>query len=166
VLVAGDNLINQKIAARLLEKAGHTVTVGVDGRAAWAAWRKQGFDLVLMDMQMPPLNGFACTTAIRALEEPSGRRTPIVALTAHALKGCDQRCLYAGMDGYISKPMRPDELLAAIHRVTVAAAEPPRGMNRTARGLYDATLSVHYGDAPRDAPGAPVPSAAGRNPNT
>jgi signal transduction histidine kinase/CheY-like chemotaxis protein len=123
VLVAEDNLINQKIAARLLEKAGHSVTVASDGREALAAWRKQPFDLVLMDIQMPHLNGFECTAAIRAIEERAGGRVPILALTAHALKGYDQRCLEAGMDGYVSKPMRPEELMAAIHRVTVATVE-------------------------------------------
>ncbi len=123
VLVAEDNLINQKIAARLLEKAGHKVTVASDGREALAAWRRQGFDLVLMDIQMPHLNGFECTAAIRAIEEQTGGRVPILALTAHALKGYDQRCLEAGMDGYVSKPMRAEELMAAIHRVTVTAPE-------------------------------------------
>ena len=78
-----------------------------------------------MDIQMPHLNGFECTAAIRALEEPTGGRVPILALTAHALKGYDRRCLDAGMDGYISKPMRPEELLAAIHRVTAAACTRP-----------------------------------------
>ncbi len=124
VLVAEDNPINQKIAARLLEKAGHKVTVANDGREALAAWRKQPFDLVLMDIQMPHLNGFECVAAIRAIEEQSGGRVPILALTAHALKGYDQRCLEAGMDGYISKPMRADQLFDAIHRVTVTAREP------------------------------------------
>ena len=124
VLVAEDNLINQKITARLLEKAGHRVTVAGDGREALAAWRQQQFDVVLMDIQMPHLNGFECTAAIRALEEPTGGRVPILALTAHALKGYDQRCLDAGMDGYISKPMRPEELLGAIHRVTAGEPSP------------------------------------------
>jgi len=120
VLVAEDNIINQKIAARLLEKAGHRVTVANDGREALAAWRQQRFDLVLMDIQMPHLNGFECTAAIRAIEEQAGGRVPILALTAHAITGYDQRCIEAGMDGYISKPMRPVELMAAIHRVTQA----------------------------------------------
>ncbi len=122
ILVAEDNLINQKIAARVLEKAGHEVMVASDGREALAAWRKQVFDLVLMDIQMPHLNGFECTAAIRATEEPGGKRVPILALTAHALNGYDRRCLEAGMDGYISKPMRAEELLAAIHRVTLVEA--------------------------------------------
>ncbi len=124
VLVAEDNSINQKIVARLLEKAGHKVTVASDGREALAAWRSQPFDLVLMDVQMPHLNGFECTAAIRAIEEQTGGRVPILALTAHALNGYDQRCLDAGMDGYLSKPMRADQLFEAIHRVTVGAAEP------------------------------------------
>jgi signal transduction histidine kinase/CheY-like chemotaxis protein len=124
VLVAEDNLINQKITTRWLEKAGHRVTVAGDGREALAAWRQQAFDVVLMDIQMPHLNGFECTAAIRALEEPTRGRVPILALTAHALKGYDQRCLDAGMDGYISKPMRLEELLAVIHRVTVGDPSP------------------------------------------
>jgi CheY-like chemotaxis protein len=124
ILVAEDNLINQKIAARLLEKVGHEVTVASDGREALAAWHKQTFDLVLMDIQMPHLNGFECTAAIRAAEEPGARRVPIIALTAHALNGYDRRCLEAGMDGYVSKPMRVEELLATIQRVTMAEAEP------------------------------------------
>jgi len=125
ILVAEDNLINQKITVRLLEKAGHRVTVASDGREALAAWREKPFDVVLMDIQMPHLNGFECTAAIRALEEPTGGRVPILALTAHALKGYDRRCLDAGMDGYISKPMRPEELMAAIHRVTAGGLNQP-----------------------------------------
>jgi len=74
---------------------------------------------------MPHLNGFECTAAIRALEEPTGSRVLILALTAHALKGYDRRCLDAGMDGYISKPMRPEELMAAIHRVTAGGVSQP-----------------------------------------
>ncbi len=85
---------------------------------------QQPFDVVLMDIQMPHLNGFECTAAIRAIEEQAGGRVPILALTAHAIKGYDKRCLEAGMDGYISKPMRAAELMAAIHRVTVAGVEP------------------------------------------
>jgi len=125
ILVAEDNLINQKITVRLLEKAGHRVTVASDGREALAAWREKPFDVVLMDIQMPHLNGFECTEAIRALEEPTGGRVPILALTAHALKGYDRRCLDVGMDVYISKPMRPEELMAAIHRVTAGGVSQP-----------------------------------------
>jgi signal transduction histidine kinase/ActR/RegA family two-component response regulator len=124
ILVAEDNLINQKIAARVLEKAGYEVTVAGDGREALAAWHKQAFDLVLMDIQMPHLNGFECTAAIRAAEKPGAKRVPILALTAHALNGYDLRCLDAGMDGYVSKPMRAEALLAAIHRVIMAECEP------------------------------------------
>jgi signal transduction histidine kinase/CheY-like chemotaxis protein len=122
VLVAEDNPINQRIAARVLEKAGYEVMVASDGREALAVWHKQVFDLVLMDIQMPHLNGFECTAAIRATEAPGARRVPILALTAHALNGYDRRCLEAGMDGYVSKPMRAEELLAAIQRVTLVEA--------------------------------------------
>jgi len=123
VLIAEDNLINQKIAARLLEKAGHCVTVAADGREALAAWRAHPFDLVLMDIQMPNLNGFECTAAIRAVEETNGGHTPIVALTAHAVQGYEQRCLNAGMDGYVSKPMRLEELMEVIRRVATRAPD-------------------------------------------
>ncbi|HKW99324.1 MAG TPA: ATP-binding protein [Bryobacteraceae bacterium] len=120
VLLAEDNPINQRITARLLEKVGHAVTVANDGREALAAWREQVFDVVLMDVQMPNLNGFECTAAIRLHEERNGGHIPILALTAHALKGYDQRCFDAGMDGYIPKPLRPDDLFAAIDRVMLA----------------------------------------------
>ena len=122
ILVAEDNPINQKITARLLEKAGHTVEVANDGREALAIWRQQPFDLILMDVQMPHLNGFECTAAIRSAEEGS-RHVPILALTAHALNGYDRRCLDAGMDGYLSKPVRAETLLEAIQRVRPTPAE-------------------------------------------
>ncbi len=125
ILVAEDNPINQKITARLLEKAGHSVKVANDGREALAIWRQQPFDLILMDVQMPYLNGFECTAAIRSAEDGS-RHIPIVALTAHALNGYDRRCLDAGMDGYVSKPVRAETLLEAIQRVTQTPAELAR----------------------------------------
>jgi signal transduction histidine kinase/ActR/RegA family two-component response regulator len=127
ILVAEDNTINQKITAKLLENAGHWVKVVADGRQALAAWREQPFDLVLMDVQMPHLNGFECTAAIRSLEESMGGHVPILALTAHALTGYDRRCLDAGMDGYVSKPMRAEELLTAIYRATLATGVGPVG---------------------------------------
>jgi PAS domain S-box-containing protein len=110
VLVAEDNAVNQRLATRLLEKRGHRVTVSGNGREAIEALANQTFDLVLMDVQMPEMDGFEATAAIREKEKHSGAQIPIIALTAHAMKGDRERCLAAGMDGYLSKPIRSQEL--------------------------------------------------------
>jgi CheY-like chemotaxis protein len=117
VLLAEDNLINQKLGLRLLEKQGHSVVVVADGAQALEALQRETFDLVLMDVQMPHLDGLEATAAIRAQEQGTGRHLPIVAMTAHAMKGDRERCLDAGMDDYIAKPIQPAELMAAISRV-------------------------------------------------
>ena len=117
ILLAEDNAVNQKVATRILEKNGHSVVVAKDGREAVAllsAEAFKGFDVVLMDIQMPEMDGFEATAKIRESTELSGIHVPIIAMTAHAMKGDEQRCLEAGMDGYISKPVRADELFAAI----------------------------------------------------
>jgi signal transduction histidine kinase/DNA-binding response OmpR family regulator len=114
ILLAEDNAVNQRIASRLLEKRGHSVTVASNGREAIDLLHKQAFDLVLMDVQMPEMDGFEATAAIRAKERASGRHVPILAMTAHAMKGDKERCLAAGMDGYVTKPFKPAALLAAI----------------------------------------------------
>jgi CheY-like chemotaxis protein len=106
--------VNRKVAQRLLEKAGHTVTVAVDGVEAVAAYQAREFDLVLMDIQMPGLDGFAATAAIRAAEARNGKHIPIVAMTAHAMKGDQERCLAAGMDRYVAKPIHGPALLDLI----------------------------------------------------
>jgi CheY-like chemotaxis protein len=110
VLVAEDNAVNQRLAARLLEKRGHRVTMTANGREALEAIEKQTYDLVLMDVQMPEMDGFEATAAIREGEKQSGTRLPIIALTAHAMTGDRERCLAAGMDGYLSKPIATREL--------------------------------------------------------
>jgi len=110
VLLAEDNLVNQRLGMRLLEKRGHSVVVAGNGRETLAAFESGGFDLILMDLQMPEMDGFEATTAIRERERESGNRVPIVALTAHAMKGDREKCLAAGMDGYLTKPIRPVEL--------------------------------------------------------
>ena len=122
ILLAEDNVVNQKVAARLLEKRGHTVVVVGNGKAALAALDGAGpgsarFDLVLMDVQMPEMDGFEATGLIRERETSTGAHLPIIAMTAHAMKGDEERCLAAGMDGYTSKPVQVEELFATIDRV-------------------------------------------------
>jgi CheY-like chemotaxis protein len=117
VLLAEDGLVNQKVAVILLEKRGHSVVVANNGREAVDALfgpAAEPFDLVLMDMQMPVLDGLAATQEIRHTESKSGGHIAIVAMTASAMKGDRERCLEAGMDDYLSKPIRPDELYAMV----------------------------------------------------
>jgi CheY-like chemotaxis protein len=120
LLLAEDNPVNQKLAVRLLEKKGHTVVVAGDGVEAVRAVADQPFDLVLMDVQMPEMDGFDATAAIRARERGTGRHVPILAMTAYAMKGDRERCLAAGMDGYVSKPIQPRELWQAIEALVPA----------------------------------------------
>jgi signal transduction histidine kinase/DNA-binding response OmpR family regulator len=110
VLLAEDNLVNQRLAVRLLEKRGHRVVVAGNGREALQALEKDSFDLVFMDVQMPEMDGLEATAAIRERETRSGLHQPIIALTAHAMKGDREKCLAGGMDGYLTKPIRPQEL--------------------------------------------------------
>jgi CheY-like chemotaxis protein len=117
ILIAEDNVVNQRLVARLLEKQGHRVVVVDNGLAALAALAQQPFDLVLMDVQMPEMDGLETTTAIRVQEQKSGRHLPIIALTSHAVQGDQERCFAAGVDAYISKPMKVDELYTAIDRL-------------------------------------------------
>jgi PAS domain S-box-containing protein len=114
ILLAEDNEINQEVAVALLQKHGHSVTVAENGLKAISAWEKKEFDLILMDVQMPEMGGFEATAAIREREAQQGLRIPIFALTAHAMKGDRERCLAAGMDGYLTKPIQMREFLAAI----------------------------------------------------
>ena len=114
ILLAEDNAVNQTLAIRLLEKRGYSVIVASNGRAAVEAFENNQFDVVLMDIQMPEMNGFEATAAIRAKEKLTGGHIPIIAMTAHALKGDQERCISAGMDGYVSKPIRTSELFSTI----------------------------------------------------
>ena len=117
ILLAEDNAINQTITTRMLRKVGHSVAVASNGREALASWQDGDFELVLMDIQMPLMDGFECTAAIRLCDQRRSTHTPIIAITAHALKGDEERCLAAGMDGYLAKPMRSEDLYAVIARV-------------------------------------------------
>jgi PAS domain S-box-containing protein len=114
ILLAEDNATNQLLAVTLLEKEGHAVTVAGNGKEALAALAKDSFDVVLMDMQMPEMDGFEATAHIRAAEQGTGRHIPVIALTAHAMKGDRERCLEAGMDGYVTKPVQAKELYQAL----------------------------------------------------
>jgi PAS domain S-box-containing protein len=149
ILLAEDNPVNQRVAQKILEKRGHTVVIADDGRAALEMWQQDAFDLILMDVQMPDMDGFEATAAIRAREEgvaqphpvhsvhpvhteehphradhhPPSAHIPIVAMTAHAMKGDRERCLAAGMDDYVSKPLEAEDLLSVIDRLVSPAAE-------------------------------------------
>ena len=116
--------MNQKLAIRLLEKAGHRVTLASTGREARRGLGRSpaspGFDVVLMDIQMPEMDGMEATAAIRKREKDSGRHVPILAMTAHAMRGDKERYLAGGMDGYISKPIHPADLFAEIERCLAA----------------------------------------------
>ncbi len=128
VLVADDSAINRSVAQSLLERRGHQVTVAVDGEQAVSLWKQHDIDIILMDAQMPKLDGVEATRSIRMAESKLDRRTPIVAMTAHAMRGDREKYLASGMDGYISKPFRPIEMFELVetlglqrNRETVAA---------------------------------------------
>jgi two-component system, sensor histidine kinase and response regulator len=125
VLLADDNRTNQRLVELLLEKDRHEVTSVSTGREAVAKAAEQPFDLILMDVQMPGMDGFEATAAIRERERGSGAHTPIVAMTAHAMAGDREKCLAAGMDQYLSKPIRPDDLAATIATLIPAGRIPP-----------------------------------------
>jgi PAS domain S-box-containing protein len=123
ILLAEDNVVNQRLAIRLLEKQGHIMSLAQNGHEADAALKAGGFDLVLMDIQMPEMNGLEVATLVRERELTTGGHLPIIAMTAHAMKGDRERCFEAGMDGYVSKPIQSAELFQAIARVIRAAKE-------------------------------------------
>jgi len=122
ILLAEDNAVNQKLAVRLLEKQGHSAAVVGTGRAALEAHEQQEFDLILMDVQMPEMDGLEATRAIREREKSQGKHLPIIAMTAHAMSGDRERCLAAGMDGYVPKPISGQELAKEINRVRISVS--------------------------------------------
>jgi two-component system, sensor histidine kinase and response regulator len=117
ILVADDNEINRSVATRMLRRKGHRVQTAVNGREAVQAYGREVFDLILMDVQMPELDGFDATAQIRALEKQTGRRVGIVAMTAHAMTGDRERCLAAGMDGYVAKPVDKGRVVCCSDKV-------------------------------------------------
>ena len=124
VLLAEDGVVNQHVARGLLERAGHTVVLAEDGIEAVAAYRREPFDLVLMDLHMPGMDGLEATAAIRLYETETGKRTPIVAMTAAALQEDRSRCLDAGMDNYLSKPVDASEFFGLLQQYTPADGPP------------------------------------------
>ena len=117
ILLAEDNVVNQKLAVRLLERRGFEVQVAGNGREVLSILRDQEFDAILMDGQMPFMTGFEVTETIRRQEQGTDRHIPIIAMTAHAMKGDRERCLAAGMDDYIAKPVHSKDLYDALERV-------------------------------------------------
>jgi CheY-like chemotaxis protein len=117
ILLAEDNVINQKLASALLGKAGHEVVMVENGRDAVSECEKGPFDVVLMDVQMPLMDGFEATACIRKLSDRRKSETPIIALTAHALPGYREKCLKAGMNGYLTKPIDPAKLMKLLDGV-------------------------------------------------
>jgi CheY-like chemotaxis protein len=120
ILVAEDNPVNQKVAVSVLQKRGHIVTVAPDGKRALEVLECETFDLILMDIQMPEMNGFEATFVIREKEKITGGHIPIIALTAHAMRADQERCREAGMDGYISKPIQIKELIQKVEEAASA----------------------------------------------
>jgi two-component system sensor histidine kinase/response regulator len=135
ILLAEDNPVNQKLAIKQLEKQGHTTSVAENGQLALEAWQAGDFDLILMDMMMPEMDGLEATRRIRETELAAGqnRRIPIIAMTANAMTGDRERCLEAGMDGYVSKPVKPEALFMEIQRVLKSDTKHPAQDNQPNR---------------------------------
>jgi two-component system sensor histidine kinase/response regulator len=150
ILLAEDNLVNQKLAVRLLEKRGHHVTVASTGRQALLALERASYDLVLMDVQMPEMDGIEATIILREKEKLSGQRQAVVAMTALVMKGDRERCMAAGMDGYLTKPIRPQELddvldtYVARERTEIPVAKPSDSLEESV--LKDELLERIDGD--------------------
>ena len=151
ILLAEDNLVNRRLAVRMLEKRGHVVLVAGNGREVLETLKNQAIDLVLMDVQMPELDGLETTAAIRKGEKGTGRHLPIVAMTAHAMKGDRERCLTAGMDGYVSKPVKAEQLFKTIEEIVAsgAGAAAVAGGVPPPDGVLDADLALARLDGDR-----------------
>jgi two-component system, sensor histidine kinase and response regulator len=148
ILLAADDSVNQKLLVRLLENRGHSVVVVPNGREALAALTRDQFDLILMDVQMPEMDGVQATAAIRQKEQQTSTRLPIIAMTARARGEDEERCRNAGMDGYISKPIRADELLAVVEGLlpATALAEVTEPMDEDPAAVFDWTAALSYVD--------------------
>jgi len=171
VLLTEDNPVNQLVAVRLLEKYGHTVMTAENGKRALAILEEHSFDAILMDIQMPEMNGWEATQAIREREQTTGKHVPIIAMTAHAMKGDEERCLAVGMDAYLTKPVRTQDLLAVLGRIGAGRRDrneivPPRAAAKKStsqvldlgaalerlegdRSLFEEVAQVFRTDCPR-----------------
>ena len=152
LLLADDNPVNRRLAIGLLEKRGHRVVVAGNGREALVALEEGPFDAVLMDVQMPEMDGFEATAAIRAREVGTGAHTPIIAMTAHALKGDRERCLEAGMDAYVSKPLRRQELFEVLEAVVAGSiqVESETGQRVAPAAGFDVSAALERMDGDAD----------------
>jgi two-component system sensor histidine kinase/response regulator len=154
VLLAEDNAVNRTLATRLLQKHGHTVVVVENGRQALEALERETVDLVLMDVQMPEMDGLEATAAIREKEKKTGGRLPIIALTAHAMKGDREKCLAAGTDDYLTKPIRTADLFAAVERLrntkANAAPEASATTNPPGTNAFDIDAALKHVEGDRD----------------
>ena len=135
ILLAEDNAVNQKLAARMLERMGHTVIVASNGKKVLECLEHEKFDLILMDVQMPEMDGFEATGAVRELEKATGEHIPIVAMTAYAMKGDKEKCLEAGMDGYVAKPINAQELFETIENLLGAPNVEATPFNHAGQAL-------------------------------
>jgi signal transduction histidine kinase/DNA-binding response OmpR family regulator len=160
VLLAEDNVVNQRVAAGLLTRRGHDVTIVQNGREAMAAIERDSFDMVLMDVQMPDIGGIEATQAIRMRERGTGRHLRIVAMTAHAMTGDRERCLAAGMDGYLSKPVDQKMLFAVVEQESTAPEQPAAAARSLVRQdvlerlggdehLFSEVISLFLDDCPK-----------------
>jgi PAS domain S-box-containing protein len=145
VLLAEDNPVNQEVAVQMLERRGHSVIVAENGRQALTAIERHKFDLVLMDVQMPEMGGLEATQLIREKEKSTGGHLPIVAMTAHAMQGDRERCIAAGMDGYLAKPIDPKSFLQTVEGISQQVAQPEKGPQDAA---------AHEGSADRKGDGS------------
>jgi len=154
ILLAEDSIVNQRVALGYLEEPGHFVVIANNGKQVLAALEKVSFDVILMDVQMPEMDGLEATAAIRRKEQTTGRHIPIIAMTAHAIKGDRELCLRAGMDGYVSKPFQPEELFHALETVPLARSSPEPNAGNTAQASDAPSLPV-----PADTESVPTPKA-------
>jgi CheY-like chemotaxis protein len=150
ILLIEDNPVNQKLAQHVLEKNGHSVVVADNGATALEILERRGFDAVLMDVQMPRMDGIETTMAIRNKEKETGGHIPIIALTAHAMTGDRERCLQAGMDGYLIKPIRPGSLLEVVERLRAMPARSPATTPQPAIAVLDRTTLLERVDGDMD----------------
>jgi CheY-like chemotaxis protein len=150
ILLAEDSQVNQRLAVAMLQKHGHKVQVAATGHEVLAACKRHQFDLILMDVQMPEMDGLEATAAIRVRERQTGGHVPIVAMTAHAMKGDRERCLDAGMDGYVAKPIHTADVFSAMASALKLASRSQAGQ----------ASSASSGDGPVAKPPPPVPGGA------